>query len=266
MPHVTSKDGTPIAYEKAGSGPALVLVDGAFCFRAFGPSGPFSKAFSDAFTVYRYDRRGRGESGDAKPTERAREIEDLEAVVAAAGGHALLVGLSSGAGLALEAAAAGIGRGVVAFEPPYMDGPSGNLHLAKDHRARLDAFVANGERSAAVKYFMRDMVDVPAFGVFMMRAMFWVWAGLAKVAHTLPNDALIMNDFRVPRDRLATIKVPTLVGYGDRTQARLVEAAKSVAQVVPGARLHVFPGQDHNIAAAAFAPPVRDFLRTIAGA
>ena len=122
MIRVTSADGTTIACERLGAGPALILVDGALCRRAFGPSRKIAEALSTRFTVYIYDRRGRGDSSDTTPYAPAREVEDLAAVIEEAGGRAALVGLSSGAALALEAAASGLPvTTVVAYEPPYVD-------------------------------------------------------------------------------------------------------------------------------------------------
>src|SRR5262249_43256004 len=118
----TSRDGTAIAYERVGEGPPLILVDGALCSRAFGPMPKLAPLLAGRFTVYMYDRRGRGESGDPPPFAKEREIEDLGALIGAAGGAAALVGLSSGGALALEAAAAGLPvTGVVAYEPPYLE-------------------------------------------------------------------------------------------------------------------------------------------------
>jgi len=121
MSHVRSKDGTTIAYERTGNGPALILVDGALCSRAFGPSPKLAPLLARHFTVYAYDRRGRGQSGDTPPYSPAREVEDIAALVEAAGGSAFLLGLSSGGALALEAAASGVPVArVVAYEPPYV--------------------------------------------------------------------------------------------------------------------------------------------------
>src|SRR5687768_4252071 len=115
---VVSRDGTAIVYERSGTGPALILVDGAFCSRAFGPSPKLARLLAQHFTVYTYDRRGRGQSGDSQPYAREREVEDLAALIQQAGGEAFLVGLSSGAALALEAAASGLSVAkVAAFEP-----------------------------------------------------------------------------------------------------------------------------------------------------
>jgi pimeloyl-ACP methyl ester carboxylesterase len=195
----TSKDGTPIAYERSGRGPAVILVDGALCSRAFGPMPKLAPLLAPRFTVLAYDRRGRGESGDTAPYAKEREIEDLAALVKEAGEPALLVGLSSGAALCLEAAASGVDvRKVAAYKPPYV-----NEGADVDGAAHLDALrslVAKGDRGGAVTYFMRTMVGAPAPVVVMMKLMPWIWRKLAAVAHTLPYDAAVMSGFRVPTE------------------------------------------------------------------
>src|ERR1700730_12405264 len=105
---VRSADGTPIACDRVGRGPALILVDGALCHRAMGPSGSLAKALATRFAVFTYDRRGRGESGNTGPYAVEREVEDLAAIITATGGSALACGISSGAVLALEAANRGL--------------------------------------------------------------------------------------------------------------------------------------------------------------
>lgn len=254
---VTSADGTILAYDRRGSGPALILVDGALCSRAFGPTPKLAPLLADRFTVYAYDRRGRNESGDTPPYAVEREIEDLQALIGEAGGSASLLGLSSGAALALEAAAAGLSIDrVVAYEPPYVnDGSGGN-----GHQAHLQGLVASGDRAGAVRYFMRDMVGVPAPVVVMMRLMFWIWPKLKAVAHTLPYDAAVMRGFQVPAGRLASIRVPVLAAHGSKTDPRLVQATRAVAEAIPGARLQALEGQTHNVRPDALAPMATTFL------
>jgi len=255
-----SKDGTMIAYEKSGTGPAVIVVDGAFCSRVFGPSPRLAKALAPQFTVYTYDRRGRGQSGDAPAYAPEREIDDLAALVREAGGSASLVGLSSGAALALEAAAAGLPiKSVVAYEPPYVDetGQRGGA----GHEARLETLLAEDNRAGAVKYFMKDMVGVPSFVLFVMPLMPWIWRKLLAVAHTLPYDAAVMREFKVPHARFASVKVPSLVMHGSKTDARLKQAAQIVASVVPGARHRELPGQTHNVNPSVLAQAATEFLR-----
>jgi pimeloyl-ACP methyl ester carboxylesterase len=259
MSAVTSKDGTRIVYDRSGSGPALILVDGALCSRAFGPSPKLAPLLARHFTVYAYDRRGRGESGDTPPYSPARELDDLAALIEAAGGSATLVGLSSGAALALDAAASGLRvSAVVAYEPPYVD-DAGNRGGAA-HEGKLKQLLAEGNRRGAVKYFMRDMVGVPAPVVILMQLMPWIWRKLAAVAHTLPYDAGVMTAFRIPRARFASIPVPTLVMNGSKTDARLRDAARAIAQCVPGAAYQELAGQTHNVKPDVLAPAVVQFL------
>jgi len=258
MSVVRSADGTPIAYERSGSGPALVFVDGALCSRAFGPAPKLAALLSKRFTFYAYDRRGRGESGDTPPYSREREVEDLAALIREAGGSASLLGLSSGAALALEAAASGVGVArVVAYEPPYVHdgGPDG-----ADHEARLRQLLAGGDRGGALRYFMRDMVGAPAPVVLLMRLMPRTWRQLLAVAHTLPYDAAVMTGFRVPRSRLASIGVPVLAMNGSKTDPRLQRAARAVAEAVPRAAYRTLDGQSHNVSPDVLAPAVADFL------
>jgi pimeloyl-ACP methyl ester carboxylesterase len=259
MNTVTSKDGTPVACEKTGSGPALILVDGALCSRAFGPSAKLAGLLSRHFTVYTYDRRGRGHSGDTTPYSPAREIEDIDALIAAAGGSACLLGLSSGAALALEAAAAGSRvTGVVAYEPPYVD--DAGERGGDAYEGHLKQLLARGDRGGAVTYFMKDMVGAPAPVIFMIRVMPWVWRKLKAVAHTLPYDAAVMNAFRIPRVRFASIRIPTLVMNGTRTDDRLKEAARTMAQVVPHAHHRELAGQTHNVRPDVLTAASVDFL------
>lgn len=259
MSQVRSKDGTAIAYERSGSGPALILVDGALCSRAFGPSPKLAPLLARHFTVYAYDRRGRGQSGDTPPYSPAREVDDIAALIGEAGGSAFLLGLSSGGALALEAAASGLGIGkLVAYEPPYVDddGQRGGA----SHAGALTRLLASGNRGGAVKYFMKDMVGAPAPMVVLMRLMPWIWRKLKAVAHTLPYDAAVMTDFRIPRARFASIATPSLVMNGSKTDPRLKDAARAIAEATPAAQHRELAGQTHNVNPEVLAPAVVEFL------
>jgi len=259
MTHVRSKDGTPIAFERSGAGPALLLVDGALCSRGFGPARKLAALLAPHFTVYAYDRRGRGESGDTPPYSPAREVEDIAALVEATGGSASLLGLSSGGALALEAAASGLPvTKVVAYEPPYVD--DSGQRGGSAHEAHLQRLIAEGHRGTAVKYFMKDMVGAPAPMVAMMRLMPWIWRKLAAVAHTLPYDAAVMTGFRIPRARFASIGVPALVMNGAKTDPRLRDAARAIVAAIPTAQHRELAGQTHNVKPAVLAPEVVEFL------
>jgi len=260
MEFVTSADGTAIAYDRWGSGPAVILVDGALCRRAFGPMGALSALLAQRFSVYTYDRRGRGDSRDTEPYAPEREIEDLAALIQAAGGKASLFGASSGGALALAAAAAGLPvHRLAVYEPPYVSEGAARA-VEPDHLAALRQRLTQGQRGAAVRYFMRDMANAPAAVVLMMQCLLPVWSKLKAVAHTLPYDATIMGDWRVPTARAASVRVPTLVMHGEKTEARLSQAAQVLASAVPGAELISLPGQNHNAQAKVLAPVLAAFL------
>jgi pimeloyl-ACP methyl ester carboxylesterase len=259
MQTVLSKDGTAIAYERLGAGPPLILVDGALCSRAFGPMPKLAPLLARHFTVFMYDRRGRGGSGDTKPYSKDREVEDLEALIREAGRPAFVLGLSSGGALALEAAARGLDIArVCAYEPPFV-AHNGANHAG--HEANLNALIALNRRGDAVRYFMRKMVGVPAIFVVLMRLMPGMWRKLEAVAHTLPYDAAVMGDFSVPARRLASVRIPALAMNGEKTDARLRRAAKEVAEALPNASHRILKGQTHNVKAEILAPAVAEFFK-----
>jgi pimeloyl-ACP methyl ester carboxylesterase len=188
MPSVISKDGTSIAYSTTGEGPALILIDGATGFRAFGVGTALAPLLAPHFTVYSYDRRGRGESGDTQPYAVAREIEDIEALIDAAGGEASLYGISSGGALALEATLAlgGKVKKLAIYEVPY-DSSENGMAAWRAYRTRLAEALAAGRRGDAVEIFLR-FVGAPEEMVAGMRHT-PVWATLEAVAPTLAYDA-----------------------------------------------------------------------------
>jgi len=252
--YVTSKDGTKIAYEVVGQGPPLVFVMGAMGTRRIAFSKAMREELAKSFTLHFYDRRGRGETGDASPTPYLveREIEDLRAVCEAAGGSPFVCGTSSGAALALLAAASGVPmRMLAAHEPPYAVGE----HAAtfdRGYQANVTKLVAEGKREEAVKYFMRT-VGVPGFMLWAMRFMPF-WKDAVAAAPSLPYDAAVMGSFDMPEKRLREIRVPTVVLVGGSTAPRLRAAADAVAKVVPGATERVIPKQNHGVKPAALRP------------
>lgn len=248
---VTSKDGTRIAYDKLGSGPPLVIVNGALAVRTFMFAQKMADELAKAFTVYNYDRRGRGDSADAPVYSVAKEVDDVAAVCKAAGGKPFVVGFSSGAALALEAAAAGVAMaGLYAYEPPYINAdPAGKAD--PEYQRTMDDFIAKGERDKAVAYFMR-FVGVPGFGVAIMKLL-PMWKVMLGAAHTLPYDARMMNHFDVPVKRFAAIKAPTIVANGSKTTPALKAGAKAAAQAIPKARHVVLPKQNHGVRPKAMA-------------
>ena len=192
MHTITSRDGTTIAYDREGDGDPLILVGGAFSYRRYPGQVKLAELLSARFTVYSYDRRGRGDSGDTAPYAVEREIEDLAAVINAAGGHAHVWGLSSGAVLALEAAAAGLPiRRLAVQEPPLVVDPADRRPPA-DLRQHVTGLIDAGQRGEAVRYYMVDGMGAPAFVPRLLRLMPGVWKKLTAVAHTLPYDAALI--------------------------------------------------------------------------
>ena len=251
-----SADGTAIAYDRAGHGPPLVVVVGAFCDRrTFVPPAELT----GQFTVCTYDRRGLGDSGDTQPYSPDREIEDLAAVVEACGGASVFAyGHSSGAALALQAAARGVPfAAIAAYEPPYMI--AGTRELAEDPARRIRALVSSGRRSDAVRFWMTDVVQAPA-GMVAMMERFPTWAGLEGLAHTLPYDLAVTGDQGVPAGELAQIVVPVLILGGGRSPGWFRRTVEATAAVTPGARLVMIDGQDHGVPAQVIGPVLTEFF------
>lgn len=265
----TSADGTAIAYERFGEGTPLVLVGGAFNDRQSPVAGvPLARWLADAGVgaVYAYDRRGRGDSGDTPPYDPEREVEDLAAVIDAAGGAAGVFGHSSGAALALRAATAGIGvTRVAAFEPPFTgaavppdDGDPTQRHPGQDLAAQIDELVRAGERGAAVELFQIS-IGIPAEVVEQTRHAPFRPA-LDAIAHTLVYDLRVLGSGAVPVDALRAVDVPTLVVVGGASPEPLQVAARAVADAVPGASLAVLDGLDHSAGTDDLAPVLGQFF------
>jgi pimeloyl-ACP methyl ester carboxylesterase len=260
MKTVVSKDGTSIAYEQSGSGKTVILVDGALCSRAFGPLPDLARLLAPHFAIINYDRRGRNESGDTQPYSPEREIEDIEALIQEAGGPVYVAGVSSGAALALAAAAAGLNiKKLALYEAPFMVDKSGH-QPPPDAEVQLNAFIASGRRGDAVRFFMKDMVGIPAFFVFIMQIM-PIFSKLKAVAHTLPYDAAIMGDFSLPVKKAASVKIPALVGGGEKSPASMKNAVRQLAEAIPGSELKMFKGQTHNISVKVLAPALIEFFK-----
>ena len=259
MSQVRSRDGTTIAYDRLGAGPPVILVDGAFCSRSFGPMPKLAPLLARDFTVFMYDRRGRGASGDTAPYAVEREIEDIEALISEAGGSAFVYAISSGAALALEAAASGLSITKLAlYEAPFMVGNPKHLPPA-DHQAQLVRLVAEGRRGEAVKFYMKDIIGMPGLLMALFRVL-PMWSKLKAVAPSLPYDSAIMGDFALPTRRAASLKMSTLVISGDKSMPVLRAAAQRLSEVIPGARLRTLPGQTHNVSAAALVPILKEFF------
>jgi pimeloyl-ACP methyl ester carboxylesterase len=262
MNTVFSNDGTPIAFDRSGSGPALILVDGALCYRASGPMKPLAALLSQHFTVFTYDRRGRGDSGDRPPYSVEREVEDIDALINEAGGTAFVYGISSGAALALEAARRGLPITKLAlYEAPFIVDDS-HPPIADDFLPRLNALVAEGRRGDAVRLFLK-LVGLPAIVITLMRFL-PAWSKLTAVAHTLPYDITIVKGYQtgkpLPATAWASIAAPTLVGIGGKSPAWMRTAMHALAGVLPNATLSTLEGQTHMVGAKALAPVLVEFF------
>lgn len=263
MKKVTSKDGTSIAYDQAGQGPALILVDGAFGSRTFGPNGAMVPLLSDKFTVYTYDRRGRGDSGNTAPYAVEREIEDLDAVIQAAGGTAMAYGISSGAGLVLEAANAGLPVTKIAlYEAPFITDDS-RKPIMDNFPGHLDELVKAGKRGEVVKEFMTKGVNIPGFVVVMMRLM-PAWPKLKALAPTVVYDMTIMDPYQHGKPfepgKWPSVTMPTLAISGGKSPAWMQNGMKSLARVLPNARHRTLEGQTHIVKAEALTPVLKEFF------
>jgi pimeloyl-ACP methyl ester carboxylesterase len=261
---VRSKDGTSIVYDSAGDGSVLILVGGAFSYRRYKSWVQLAELLAPRFRVISYDRRGRGDSGDAPEHAVEREIEDLDALVQAAGGSAHVFGMSSGAVLALRAAAAGVPiRRAVVYQPPFSVDASGHLPPA-DFAERLDELVASGRRRATVSYFMREGMGAPRVLVGVLRVARPIWRSLEAVAHTLPYDYAVMDGTvaakPLPSEPWASIATPTLVVDGGKSPASLRKASDALAERMPNAERRTLKGQSHNISMKMLAPVLEDFL------
>jgi pimeloyl-ACP methyl ester carboxylesterase len=252
--HQTSADGTRIAFERTGEGPALIIIGGALNNRR--SADMLVPLLAPHFTVFAYDRRGRGDSTDGPPYSPEREIEDLTALIGAAGGSAYAYGHSSGAILALEAAAAGapIAK-LAAYEPPYLTGQAPD-ETWEAFRDRVQAAVDAGDRGAAIELFIRHTGSEFDEG---MKSMPW-WPALLGVAHTLPYDLTLTGDGSVPADKLAAINVPALGIYGGASPSWAGASISAVAAAVPGMKQEKLEGQNHGVAPEAVAPVLISFF------
>jgi pimeloyl-ACP methyl ester carboxylesterase len=256
MDTVTSKDGTTIAFDRMGQGSPVLLVSGGSTDRM--ANAPLAELLAPHFSVFNYDRRGRGPSGDTPPYAVEREVEDIDAVIGAAGGSAFLYGTSSGAALALEAAASGLVVTKLAlWEPPFI--LDENLRPPKDQVEQYDKMLAEGRRGDAVKYFMAKVVGMPPEFVAQARAAPW-WKAQEDLAHTLAYDAIIMRDYSLPTDRAALVTAPTLVIAGGASFPFFQETVEALAKSLPQGQTRTLEGQTHDVAPEALAPVLVQFF------
>lgn len=247
MKKVISKDGTTIAFEKTGSGPAVILISSANADHQ--DAKQLAEHLSNHFTVYNYDRRGRGQSSDTAPYSVEREIEDIEALNSEAGGSVYLFGSSSGSVLALEAASR-LGERVAKlflYEPPFIINDS-RPPVPKDYVQQLNRLNEAGKRSEAVEYFLSTAIGIPEEIITFMKAD-PSWQHMESLSHTLAYDGMIMGDTQsgkpLPVDRWI-VHVPTLVMTGEKSDSYFQDAAQALLQLLPSAEHQILPGQDHS--------------------
>lgn len=263
MKKVISKDGTEIAYETRGSGPALILVDGALGYRGLNFNQKLDEMLAAHFNVYNYDRRGRGESTNSKPFSVQREVEDIDALIEAAGGSAYVYGISSGACLALEAAIR-LGERIkklALYEAPYNSDPAGQ-QAWRDYRRQLKELISMDRRGDAVALFMK-FVGTPEDMVNGIRQS-PMWPLFESVAPTLEYDAEAIGENRVvPVERVAKINIPTLVMDGGANlmiMPFMHASATALAQSIPHAEHRTLAGQMHDVKPEALAPELVEFF------
>ena len=261
---VTSADGTQIAYDRYGDGPALILVSGAMGYRKFKKFEQIAVALSEHCTVINYDRRGRGDSGPSGPASVRHEVDDIAALIDSVGGRASLWGWSSGGAVALRAAAAEIGvEKLAVYETPFKTDPDAKYPL-DDYGARLDEIVARGDAMGAARHFMRNGIGMPGALVRVMPLM-PTFKRFAANALTLPFDYAALGDHNMRGRPLqaqewSTVTCPTLVAYGTKTYPVLKHASRALAEVLPNASLRELPGQSHNVSASAIVPLLAEFV------
>ena len=250
MQTVISQDGTAIAYDQIGQGSAVILVAGAFSYRKYPASVQLAELLSQHFTVFNYDRRGRGDSGDTRPYAVEREIEDVQALIDAAGGSVCVWGLSSGAILALKAAASGLAITKLALQEPPLFVTEGDRQPPEDFIEHITDLITSDRRDEAVKYFMTKGMGAPGFVIPLMHLMPGVWSQLTAVAHTLPYDARLLEGYTggkpLSGKDWSSVTMPTLVMAGSESPAFLRHGAQALAEALPHARLLMQKGLGHT--------------------
>ncbi|MEU1514293.1 alpha/beta hydrolase [Streptomyces sp. NPDC005811] len=251
-----SRDGTELAYARAGQGPAVILVSGAMS--TGGTVAPLGGLLTRSCTVLTYDRRGRGDSGDTAPFAVEREVEDLAALIEVAGGEASLYGISSGGALVLEAAASGLPvRRVAVYETPYAVDEEAVRGRA-EYTERLSEALAQGRRGDAVELFLR--LTGLAEEMIERARQSPMWAGMEAIAPTLSYDDAVMAGGRVPRERLAALGVPVLAVAGGDSPPWMREATRAVAEAAPQGTYRLLEGQTHMVDPNVLAPVLAEFF------
>ncbi|RBQ18336.1 alpha/beta hydrolase [Spongiactinospora rosea] len=258
MDKVTSADGTPIAFDRIGDGPPVVVVAPALCDRS--DTYALAEHLARHHTVINYDRRGRGDSGNTRPYAVLREVEDIAALITAAGGAASVYGHSSGAALALHAAAHGCAIiKLVVHEPPYGPDDADHRAAARDIAEKIEAALAEDRRGEAVELFLA--------GAGMPSAMVEQSSRDPRtraMAPTLGHEFQIMGNVHsggtVPADLVRAVRVPTLVINGGHSPAWMIDSGRRIARHLPAGSHRVLPGQHHMVPPEALVPVLTEFL------
>lgn len=258
METVSSKDGTVLAYDRVGTGPSLILVGGALNDRQ--NTAELARLLGPHATVFNYDRRGRGDSGDTPPYSVQNEIDDLETMIRVAGGSAKLFAHCTAGMLAIEAVAQGLPITRLAlYEPPYIIGDS-QLRLTEEFKALLTKHLDEGEPGEAVAHFLIRTVGFPPEAVPKFRMM-PIWPTLEKLAVTLPYDVTLAADnWMPPQSRLDLLTLPTLLIYGTGSPAWQIESVKALGRSLSNAETRILEGHNHDLEAEAVAPLLKDFV------
>ncbi|MFF0310468.1 alpha/beta fold hydrolase [Streptosporangium sp. NPDC004379] len=260
METVVSADGTRIAFERLGEGPPVVVVGGATCDRTV--TRPLAERLARRFTVINYDRRGRGDSGDTTPYAVEREVEDIAALIVAAGGTAFVYGHSSGAALALHAAARGLPVGrLVLHEPPFSPGGERG-RVMRETADEVGKLLAEDRRDDALALHL-SMTGMPPEAVREMRHRSW-WAGWAAKAVTLPYDYAVLDEAGrggvTPAEQARGVSAPTLVVCGGASPAWLLDEDRRVADALPDGRYVLLAGQEHVVPPEVLVPVLAEFF------
>ena len=254
---IKSADGSTLAFDVDGDGPPIIFVGGAFNTRS--TTAPLAAALRDRFTTFNLDRRGRGDSGDTPPYAVEREIDDLDALIEAAGGSAAVFGYSSGATLVLKAAARiDTITKLIVYDAPFAvedSHPPLPARFADD----LERLIAAGRRGDAVELYQRVAVGLPEDLIVRMRQAPFRPA-LEAIAHTLSYDARIVGDLTLPTDLIRSIAAPTLVIDGEASPPVMHKAANALVRTLPDARRCTVAGQGHDLSPDALKPVLVEFL------
>lgn len=260
MKTIQSKDGTILAYDVYGSGPALIYITGASGFRSFMPIVQDAKVFAKEFTIYNYDRRGRGDSTDIQPYAIEREVEDIETLIDVAGGKASLYGHSSGAVLALEAALR-LGDKVdkiVMYDPSYVHDEAEKSQY-RNLSQQVHKLLQDGKNAQAMTTFLKG-IGMPKVFVYLMRLMPG-WKTMVALAPTLAYDIALTHDLP-PVDRASQITVPVQLIVGEKSPIGIHDVASQLTKVIPGATFIQLAGQDHMVSAKVLLPMLVSFLKS----